>query len=71
MQRADSSEKTLMLGTTEGKRRGGDKKMRWLDGIFDDINGHEFEQTPGHTEGQGSWHAAVRGITKSWTRLSN
>ena len=51
MQRADSLEKTLMLEKIEGKRRRGQQRMRWLDGR---LNGHEFEQTPGATEGQGS-----------------
>ena len=52
MQRANSLEKTLMLGKTEGRRRRGRHAMRWLDGIR--LNGHEFEQTPGDSEGQGS-----------------
>ena len=46
MQRADSLEKTLMLGKTEGRRRRGRQRMRWLDG-------HEFEQAPGVGDGQG------------------
>ena len=50
-QRANSSEKTLMLGKTEGRRRRGDRG--WLDGIID-LNGHEFQQAPGDSEGQGS-----------------
>ena len=50
MWRADSLEKTLMLGKIEGRRRSGWQRMRWLDGI----NGHEFEQTLGDSEGQGS-----------------
>ena len=50
--RAESFEKTLMLGKIEGRRRG-QERMRWLDGIMDS-NGHEFEQTLGDTEGQGS-----------------
>ena len=49
MQRGDSLEKTLMLGKIESKRRRGRQRMRWLDGI----NGHEFEQTLGDSEGQG------------------
>ena len=53
MQRASSLEKTLMLGKTEGRRRYGQQKMRWLDGTTDS-NGHEFEQTLGDGEGQGS-----------------
>ena len=50
IQRANSLEKTLMLRKIEGRRRRGQQRMRWLDGI----NGHEFEQTPGESEGQGS-----------------
>ena len=50
MQRADSLEKTLMLGKIEGRRRRGRQRTRWLDGI---TNGHEFEQAPGDGEGQG------------------
>ena len=52
MQGADSLEKTLMLGKTEGKRRRGQQRMRWLDSISDSL--HEFEQTPGDSGGQGS-----------------
>ena len=51
MRRVDSLEKTLMLGKTEGQRRG-QQRMRWLDGITN--SGYEFEQTPGDSEGQGS-----------------
>ena len=53
MQRADSLEKTLMLGKIEGRRRRGRQRMRWLDGI-NQLNGHEFEQAPGVGDGQGS-----------------
>ena len=53
MQRADSLEKILMLGKTVGKSRRGLQRMRWLD-IITNSNGHEFEQTPGDSEGQGS-----------------
>ena len=52
MQRAASFDKTLMLGKIEGKRRGR-QRMRWLDGITDSME-HQFEQTPGNSEGQGS-----------------
>ena len=52
MRRTDSLGNTLMLGMNEGRRRRGQQRMRWLDGITD--NGHEFEQTPGDSEGQGS-----------------
>ena len=52
MRRTDSLEKTLMLGKIEGRRRRGQQRMRWLDGITDD--GHKFEQAPGVGDGQGS-----------------
>ena len=68
----DSLEKTLRLGKIEGKRRRG-RQRRWLDSITDTINGHEFEQTLGDGDGQGSltcFHG-VHGVTKSWTQLSN
>ena len=52
MQRADSSEKTLMLGKIDGRRRRARQRMRWLDGITNSID--MFEQTPGDGEGQGS-----------------
>ena len=52
MQRADSLEKTVMLGNIEGKRRRGQQRMRWLTGIIDSMD--EFEQAPGDSEGQGS-----------------
>ena len=51
MRRADSLEETLMLGKTEGRRIRGRQRMRWLDGI---TSGHEFQQAPGDSEGQGS-----------------
>ena len=54
VQRADSFEKTLMLGKIEGRRSRGRQRMRCLDGITNLLNGHEFEQTPGDGEGQGS-----------------
>ena len=69
MQRADSLEKTLMLGNIEGRRRGR-QRMRWLDGITD-INGHEFEQAQEMVKDREAWCAAVHGVTKSQTRLSN
>ena len=52
MRRADSFEKTLMLGKIEGRRKRGRQRMRWLDGIID-FNGHEFKQTLRDSEGQG------------------
>ena len=53
MQRTDFLEKTLMLGKIEGRRRRGQQRMRWLDGITD-LMEHEFEQVPGIGDGQGS-----------------
>ena len=54
MQRADSLEKTLMLGKTEGRKRRGRQRLRWQDGIIDSMDTNEFEQTPGDGEGQES-----------------
>ena len=64
MLRADSLEKTLVLGRIEGLRRRGQQRMRGLDG-------HEFEQALGDGEEQGSLTSAVHGVAKSWTQLSN
>ena len=65
--RADSMEKTLMLGMTEGKRRRGQQRMRWLDSISNsmDMNWSKFQKTP---EDRGAWcAAAVHGVAKRWT----
>ena len=70
MRRADSLEKTLMLGKIEGRRRRGQQRLRWLDGITDPIN-TSLSKLQEIVENRGAWHAAVHGVAKSSTWLSD
>ena len=70
MQRADSLEKTLILGNIESRRRRGQQRIRWLDGITNSMP-MSLRQLPEMVKDREAWHVAAHGVIKSWTLLSD